>query len=190
MKIVPIDIAHKTFGRKVMGYDPEEVMGFLKKIADELEQMVAERNTLRESVREKELSIIEYRERDELLKNTITTATKMSDRIHTDAEREARLIIGDANQKARMITEEAKNSLKSIYEEITDLQKIRLQFENNLRALIQSHLTMLEQGRKIMPSPTDSEETQSESKTEEEVIKENVHRVVERAANNNLNMDL
>ena len=69
MKIAPIDIAHKTFGRKVMGYDPEEVMDFLRKTADELEQLVSEKNHLRESLREKELSIIEYKERDELLKN-------------------------------------------------------------------------------------------------------------------------
>ena len=140
---------------------------------------MSERNTLRESIREKELSIIEYRERDELLKNTITTATKMSDRIHTDAEREAKLIVGDASQKAEIITQDARNSLKKIYEEIAELKKVRMQFENNLRALIQSHLTMLEQGKKIMPSPMIHNKFQEESKSEEELIKENVHRVIE-----------
>jgi hypothetical protein len=28
-----------------------------------------------------------------------------------------------------------------------------MQFENNLKALVQSHLQMLEQGQKIMPNP-------------------------------------
>ncbi|RME17031.1 MAG: DivIVA domain-containing protein [Bdellovibrio sp.] len=153
MKIAPIDIAHKTFSRKMMGFDPEEVMEFLRMVADEMESIIRDRNQLRETLREKELSIIEYRERDELLKNTITTATKMSDKIQADAEREARLILSDANQKAETIVRDARDSLKKIYQEIADLKKVRMQFENNLRALVQSHLTMLEQGHRVMPDP-------------------------------------
>jgi len=153
MKIAPIDIAHKTFGRKMMGLDPDEVMDFLKEVADEMEALIRERNNLREGAREKELAILEYKERDQLLKNTITTATKMSDKIQTDAEREAKLILADANQKAEMIVRDSRDSLRRIYQDITELKKARMQFENNLKALIQSHMTMLDQGHKIMPNP-------------------------------------
>jgi cell division initiation protein len=118
-----------------------------------MEALIKERNSLREAMRDKELSISEYRERDELLKSTITTATRMSEKMQADAEREAKLIIHDANQKAEIIVRESRDSLKRIYQEINDLKRMRMQFENNLRALVQSHLTMLEQGQKIMPSP-------------------------------------
>ena len=188
MKIAPIDIAHKSFGRKMMGYDPDEVMDFLRNIADEMEGIIRDRNTLRESLREKELSIIEYRDRDELLKNTITTATKMSEKIQVDAEREGRLIVGDAKQKAEMIIRDARDSLKKIYSEVSDLKKLRLQFENNLRALIQSHLTMMEQGHKIMPNPSyESTETVSSMAPEDEeavaaqTIKANVTEAISKA---------
>jgi len=154
MKIAPIDIAHKTFGRKIGGFDPEEVMDFLRAVSDEMESIIRDRNSLKEAIREKELSISEYRERDELLKSTITTATKMSDKIQKDAEREAKLILHDAEQKADLIQRDARDSLKRIYHDITDLKRIRMQFENNMRALIQSHLTMLDQGQKVMPSPS------------------------------------
>mgnify|MGYP006208576081 CR=1 FL=1 len=153
MKIAPIDIAHKTFGRKMMGLDHDEVMDFLRNISDEMESLIRERNTLRENLRERELAVSEYRERDELLKSTITTAQKMSEKIQIDAEREARLILNDAQQKAEMIQRDARDSLKRIYQEITDLKRIRMQFENNMRALVQSHLTMLDQSAKVMPSP-------------------------------------
>ncbi|MGE0527822.1 MAG: DivIVA domain-containing protein [Bdellovibrionales bacterium] len=153
MRIAPIDIAHKTFHRKMMGFDPDEVMDFLRLVAEELEGLIKERNSLKETLREKELAIAEYRERDELLKSTITTATRMSERMQVDAEREAKLIINDANQKADVIVREARDSLKRIYSDITELKKVRMQFENNLKALMQSHLTMLEQGQKIMPNP-------------------------------------
>lgn len=154
MRIAPIDIAHKTFHRKMMGFDPDEVMDFLRLVAEEMENLIKERNSLRESLREKELSVAEYRERDELLKSTITTATRMSEKMQVDAEREAKLIINDANQKAEMIVRESRDSLKRIYTEISELKKMRMQFENNLRAVVQSHLTMLEQGQRMMPNPT------------------------------------
>lgn len=154
MRITPIDIAHKSFQRKMMGLDPDQVTDFLRFVADEMESLVRERNALKESLREKDLAIGEYRERDELLKNTITTATRMSERMQTDAERESKLILQDANQKAEMIVRDARDSLKRIYQDISDLKRIRLQFENNMKALVQSHLAMVEQGQKIMPNPS------------------------------------
>jgi cell division initiation protein len=153
MRIAPIDIAHKTFNRKMIGLDPEEVMNFLRVIAEDLENLIKERNSLKESLREKDLAVAEYRERDELLKSTITTATRMSEKMTADADRESKLIIQDANQKADVIVREARDSLKRIYGEITDLKKIRMQFESNLKAMLQSHLSMMDQGQKIMPNP-------------------------------------
>lgn len=137
-----------------MGLDPDQVTDFLRFVSDEMEAVIRERNSLKEALREKELSVSEYRERDELLKNTITTATRMSEKMQADAEREAKLIIQDANQKAEMIVRDARDSLKRIYQDIADLKRIRLQFENNLKALIQSHMAMVEQGQKIMPNPS------------------------------------
>jgi cell division initiation protein len=153
MKIAPIDIAHKSFARKFMGLDTDEVTDFLKNVADEMEALVRERNSLRESLRDKELSIAEFRERDGMLKTTLTTATQMSEKIRQDAEREARLITDDARQKADLIVRDARDSLRKIYNEISDLKNIRVQFETNLRALAQAHLAMIEQGEKIMPDP-------------------------------------
>ena len=154
MRITPIDIAHKSFQRKMMGLDPDQVTDFLRFVADEMESVIRERNALKEALREKELSVSEYRERDELLKSTITTATRMSEKMQADAEREGKLILQDANQKAEMIVRDARDSLKRIYQDISDLKRIRLQFENNLKALIQSHLAMMDQGQRIMPNPS------------------------------------
>ncbi|MEQ1666109.1 MAG: DivIVA domain-containing protein [Bdellovibrionales bacterium] len=153
MKIAPIDIAHKSFTRRMMGLDQDEVTNFLRLVAEEMEGLIRDRNNLRESIREKELAILEFRERDELLKSTITTATRMSDKIQQDAERESRLILNDAKQQSEMIVRDARDSLKKMFQEISDLKRIRMQYENNLRVLVNSHLTMLEQGQKVMPDP-------------------------------------
>lgn len=151
MKITPIDIAHKTFSKKMMGLDTVEVMDFLQEVASQMEALIHERNALKETLREKELSLLEYKERDKILKDTITTATQMAERLKQDAEREGKLIITDAQQKAEIMIRDSRDSLKKMYQEITDLKRVRMQFEANLRALAQAHLTLIEQGEKFMP---------------------------------------
>ena len=154
MRIAPIDVAHKHFARKMMGYDADEVGEFLRDVADQMEELVRERNSLKEQMRERELAIHEYKMRDETLRATITTATKMSEQIRQDAEREGKLIVNDANQKAEMIVRDARDSLKRIYQEIADSKRMRLQFDVSMRSLIHAHLAMLDQGHMMVPDPS------------------------------------
>lgn len=151
MKHYPSEIANKRFERKMMGYDPDEVMDYLTVLAAQMDALLQERNSLREAIKEKELSLLEYKERDQVLKATITSASQMAERMRGDAEREAKLIINDANQKAELITRDAKDSLKKVFTELGDLKRTRLQFEANLRAMIQAHLSLIEQGQQFMP---------------------------------------
>jgi len=151
VKITPIEIVHKTFDRKVVGLSPEQVEDFLKMVADELESVIQERNALKEALREKELSIMEYRERDKVLKDTITTAQRMSEKIKEEAEKEAKLILSDAQHKSDVIVREARDSLKRVYREISDLNRTKTNFEVNLKALVGAHLDLLEQQNKFLP---------------------------------------
>lgn len=152
MKITPIDIAHKSFAKKIMGCDPQEVTDFMQQISAQLEALIYERNHLKELLREKELTLLEYKEKDKMLKETISAASQMSDKIKVDAEREAKLIITDAQQKAEMLLRDSKDSLRKTYQDITDLKRARLQFEANLKALVQAHMSILEQGERFLPS--------------------------------------
>lgn len=151
MKLTPIDISNKNFSRKIMGLDTDEVNRFLAQVAEQMESLIRERNQLKESIREKELQLLEYKERDKVLKDTITTATQMSEKMRSDADREARLVLADAQQKAELITRDSRDSLKKIYQEMTELKRARMQFEANLKALAQAHLSLLDQGEKYMP---------------------------------------
>ena len=134
-----------------MGYDPDEVSDFLTVVAAQMDALLQERNSLREALKEKELSVLEYKERDQVLKATITSASQMAEKMRADSEREAKLIINDANQKAELITRDAKDSLKKVFGEIADLKRMRMQFEANLKAMVQAHLSLLEQGQQFMP---------------------------------------
>jgi cell division initiation protein len=153
VRIAPIDIAHKSFNRKVMGLDPDEVAAFLRDIADQMEELIRERNALKESSRQKDMNLIEYKDRDETLKATLATATRMGEQIRIDGEREAKLIIADATHKAELVMRDGRDQLKRMYQEIADIKKLRMQFEVNLRAICQAHIGMLEQGHVAIPDP-------------------------------------
>lgn len=151
MKIAPIDITHKNFKKKMMGFDPVEVSDFLRAVATQMEELIKERNDCKEALRQREMEIVDFKERDEVIKSTLTTAQKMSERIHDDAEKEAKLIVNDAQQQADLIVADARDSLKKIYEEISDLRRIRMQFESNLKAMAQAHIALLDESEKYMP---------------------------------------
>lgn len=153
MRIAPIDITHKTFSKKMMGIDAQEVYDFLRDVADQMEELVRERQRLKEEITKKDQSLVEYIERDQALRATIQAASKMSDQFRTDAEKESQLIISDARQRAEMLMKDARDSLKKMYYDIADLKKARIQYETTLRSLMQAHITMLDQGKKIFPEP-------------------------------------
>ena len=152
MKITPIDLAHKTFTKKMFGLDEAEVSDFLQQVASSMEELIHERNSLRDLVREKDLQINDFKDRDGVLKSTISTAGQMADRLRQDAEREVKLILADAHQKAEMITRDSRDSLKKAYQEMAELKRLRMQFQANLKALAQAHLSLVDQGEKYMPS--------------------------------------
>lgn len=151
MKITPIDIAHRSFSKKMMGLDAEEVMDFLQQVASQMETLIQEKHAMKEAMREKELSLLEYKERDQVLKSTIATANQMAERLRQDAEREAKLIVADAQQKSEIITRDSRDSMRKMYQEVNELKRTRMQFEANLKALAQAHLSLLETGEKYMP---------------------------------------
>jgi len=153
MRVTPVDIAHKTFGRKLYGLDNDEVYEFLRDIADEFEDASKQLKQQSSKMQAQEKTLKDYQEREESLKKTLHTASQMSDRIRIEAEKEGDLIIRDARQRADMIIKEARDSLRSMYQEINDLKKSRMQFEAGLKSLVKAHLAMVEQGYTSVPDP-------------------------------------
>ncbi|MFN3454400.1 MAG: DivIVA domain-containing protein [Pseudobdellovibrio sp.] len=151
MKYYPAEIASKTFDRKMMGYDPDQVAHFLVLIAQQMEVLVQQNKVLHEDIKEKELQLHGLRDRENVLKSAITQTTQVTDKLKSETERECKLIINDAQQKAELITRDAKESLRKIYQEISELKKSRMQFEANLKAMAQAHLALLDQAENYMP---------------------------------------
>jgi cell division initiation protein len=144
MRITPLDIQQKQFPMKFRGFDVEEVYGFLEIIREEMEDLLRENASLKETVQRLENQIKEYRDMETTLRETLLTAQQMVEDYKANSRKEAELVVKEAELKADSIMKEAQEKVIKIHEDIVDLKGIRRHFKEEVRRLVEGHLRMLE----------------------------------------------
>ncbi len=144
MNITPLDITQKQFRKVFRGYDPEEVEGFLALVASEFEGLVKDVTALKDEVQRKAEEIADHRSRERALQETLVTAQKASEEIRDAARKEAEITISDAELQAEKIVQGAHARFLRIVDDINELKRQRVQFEANVRTLVESHLKLIE----------------------------------------------
>jgi cell division initiation protein len=144
MRITPLDIQQKQFPMKFRGFDVEEVYAFLEVIREEMEDLLRENASLKESVQRTENQIKEYKDMETTLRETLLTAQQMVEDFKTNARKEAELIVKEAELKADSLLKQAQEKVIKIHEDIVDLKGIRTHFKEELKRMVEGHLKMLE----------------------------------------------
>ena len=144
MTVSKIDLLNKQFSRRMFGYSRMEVDQFMLELADVLGNAADTQKGLKKKIKQLELSVKEYRQRDETLRDTLMSTQKMVDDLKVTASREAQLIIDEARAKADATVQKGHNRLAQIHEEIEALKRQRTTFEVQLKGLLKSHMDMIE----------------------------------------------
>jgi cell division initiation protein len=144
MNITPLDITQKQFRKVFRGLDPEEVDAFLGLVALEFEALLKDVAALRENDQRKAEEIVEFRGRERALQETLVTAQKASEEIRESARKEAEITISDAELQAEKIVQAAHARFLRIVDDINELKRQRIQFETNVRTIVESHVKLLE----------------------------------------------
>ncbi len=144
MNITPLDITQKQFRKVFRGLDAEEVQAFLDLVATEFEALVKETNSLREANQRQVEEIAEFRSRERALQETLVAAQKASEEIREASRKEAEITISDAELQAEKIVQAAHARFLRIVDDINELKRQRLQFETNVRTLVESHVKLLD----------------------------------------------
>ncbi|HMK42949.1 MAG TPA: DivIVA domain-containing protein [Dissulfurispiraceae bacterium] len=144
MRITPLDIQSKQFPLKFRGFDMDEVYSFLELIREELEELLRENASLKEQLSRADSQIAEHRNLEATLRETLVTAQQMVDDYKANARKEADVIMREADLKAETTVKEAQERVIKIHEDIVELKGIRRHFKEEVRRLIESHLSMLE----------------------------------------------
>ncbi|MDP2753965.1 MAG: DivIVA domain-containing protein [Nitrospirota bacterium] len=144
MRITPLDIQQKQFPMKFRGFDVEEVYAFLEVIREEMEDLLRENASLKESAQRAENQIKEYRDMETTLRETLLTAQQMVEDYKTNAKKEAELTVKEAELRADTLIKQAQEKVIKIHEDIVDLKGIRIHFKEELKRMVEGHLKMIE----------------------------------------------
>jgi cell division initiation protein len=144
MKITPLDITQKSFGRALRGYDRQEVEAFLALVATEFEGLVKEVQALREDVSRMDEEIGEFRGRERALQETMVTAQKACEDIRESARKEAEITLSEAELQGEKIVQAAHGRFLRIVDDIAELKRQRVTFEAQVRSVVEAHGKLLE----------------------------------------------
>jgi cell division initiation protein len=144
MRITPLDIQQKQFPMKLRGFDVDEVYAFLEVVREEMEDLLRENALLKEQFQRAENQIMEYRNMENTLRETLITAQQMVEDYKVNTRKEAEILLKEAELKADAIIKEAQERVVKIHEDIVDLKGIRRHFKEEVRRLIENHLRMID----------------------------------------------
>lgn len=144
MKLTPLDIRQKRFEASFRGFSKREVEAFLELLAGEFEEVVKENIALKEENKRAQLRIEQYQERERTLQETMVTAQRISEDVKAAAKKEAEILIAGAEQQAEKIVQNAHQKLVQVVEDINELKRQRIQFEAQVRSVIDGHAKLLE----------------------------------------------
>ena len=117
MKITPLEIRKKTFEKKLMGYEKDEVDAFLQSLSNEWERLVGDKKDLQKRLDVTESDVQKLREVETSLHKTLKTAQDTSNNLIEQASKRADLSLKEAEMKAESILNDAKmQSDKMVYE--------------------------------------------------------------------------
>jgi|SRR5271165_409566 len=143
-RITPIDVQHKTFKKALQGYDRVEVDQFLDEMIETLEDDAQGRAALEAEIADLKERISHFKAMEESLQNTLILAQRTADEVKASAHKEADLIRAEARmsvEKEIATYQERANEARREYQSSLGMvEKAR----NELRALLMTHLSLLE----------------------------------------------
>ena len=111
MDVTPREVNEKQFRDAWRGYNQEEVDDFLDRIAETLENVERENQSLRDRNIELEQALATTREAEEMLKKTLVTAQRAAEEAIAKAKTKAEQLVIEAEQRARGANDEARKIL-------------------------------------------------------------------------------
>jgi cell division initiation protein len=144
MRIAPLDLRQQRFRTTLRGFDKTEVVAFLTEAADDYEHALREMDRLRQDLTRQEALLVEHREREANLRNTLLTAQRLADEIKESAQGEAKLIVREAQGRADLLLQKAQGRLDEIERDINEMRLRRRDVEGSLESSIQALYRALE----------------------------------------------
>lgn len=160
MRISAIDIKKQEFKKSFKGYDVNEVEAYLDTIANEIEKLCKETETLKEKIisleTEKEglsREIQIYRDNEKTFQKAIVKSQDMSEEVLENAKKRAELITKEAEIMAQKIKLQAREEIVNLRQELEDLRYKNESIIDDIKNYLVEKLNSIEEyskNRKIL----------------------------------------
>ena len=101
MALTPMDINNKEFkSARFGGYNEEDVDSFLDLIADDLEKMTMEKDSMVEELEKVKKKLAEFEEMQSSLQSALITASKSAEDVKEQSKREAAELLTNARKES------------------------------------------------------------------------------------------
>ena len=144
MRISPIDIQQQQFKSRPFGYEKAGVDRFLETLSEELERLMRENQDLQEELARTKVTIAEMRGREGTVKETLITTQKITEELKSTTRREVDVMMAEAEIKAERLMHNAEERRLQLIAEIQETKRQKIDFEVNLRGLLEKHIRMLD----------------------------------------------
>ncbi|MBC8584337.1 DivIVA domain-containing protein [Youxingia wuxianensis] len=141
--LTPNDIANKKFEKSMNRYKIEEVDSFLNQVAEEMDNLIADKRDLEKKIMVLADKLEEYKQDEESLRAALLGAQKLGGSVVRDAKEKAQMIIDEANQKAAEIVESSKTVIEKERTSYQRLQREVATFKSRLQLMYKQHLEMI-----------------------------------------------
>ncbi|MDY0082645.1 MAG: DivIVA domain-containing protein [Ignavibacteriaceae bacterium] len=144
MKISPLEIRQQEFTKKMRGFDPDEVQNFLESLADEVQRLSEENESLKSETEALTEKINEYKKIEKNLQDTLLKAQENSTRSLEAAKKQTNLLLKEAELKASQIIEKARENTNDIRNAVVNLREEKDLIVAKLKAIVKSQANLLE----------------------------------------------
>ncbi len=117
MQLTPSDVQDQQFHDAWRGYNQEEVDDFLDRVAETIEQLARENQSMRQRVKELDEKVVSSRHTEDMLKQTLITAQKAAEEAIATAKSKADELIAEAERRSKLAGEEARQRITTAEKE-------------------------------------------------------------------------
>jgi cell division initiation protein len=143
MPLSPLDIHNKEFGRRLRGYDEDEVNEFLDQVIKDYEALIRENKELQNQIFGLQERLNHFTNIEETLSKTIIVAQEAADEVRNNAKKEAQLIIKESEKNADRIINDSLAKSRKVSLEVEELKKQASVYRARFRTLVEAQLELL-----------------------------------------------
>jgi cell division initiation protein len=138
--ITPLEIQNKQFGKKMRGYDEDQVDEFLDRVTEDYEALYRENANLKDRVKILEDKIRHYSDMESSLQNALIMAQAAADEATRNAQEKGKLILQQAEEEAKRIIERSYKKVEDIENRYQEIKKQMYIFKTRYRTLLEAQI--------------------------------------------------